>query len=144
MPWASATASIAAAVPCAEAWLGDIAAQPHELLGAWRPTYSGIVCHPAATSLAIQVELRLACGHARLAPPIWIPIARYGDAPHAAIAVGEGALQASKPRPPKTAAVGCAERDVAVRGAIAGCAAALAIVAVARRDGRFSARATTA
>jgi hypothetical protein len=61
------------------------------------------------------------------------------------MALGEGALHASNPSPPKTAAAGCADRDeAAARALTTGCGEALAVVALARSDGLFSASATTA
>ncbi len=67
---------------------------------ACRPTYVGIRVQPCAMVCATQSALRLGCEQPRLAPPMYMLEALYGDALYqVAIVVSGCAVQASKPRP---------------------------------------------
>ena len=59
----------------------------------------GIRCHPAPTSLATQLLVRLLWEQAEFTPPMYTPMARYGDDDQADIVWVEGAEQASNPGP---------------------------------------------
>ena len=67
--------------------------------GGCRPTYSGssdhFRCDTSVTHLAVS------CGwlQPRLTPPMYTPMARYGDRPQAAIAASDGAVQVSNAGP---------------------------------------------
>ena len=93
--------------------------QPQLLEGAWRPTYVGIRCQPAASSVATQLGVRLPPRHAALAPPMYTPIARYGDEDHADMVWVDGASQPSNPRPVYTDAAWARGAAARARGAAA-------------------------
>src|SRR5581483_1776408 len=76
----SLAASVAALFPCAAAVVALVEsfASPDWLThGACKPTYSGSSFQPSPSVDSTHVEVRFVCLHARFAPPMYMPSARY-------------------------------------------------------------------